>query len=356
MQVTAAVSVNDVPVDLADFDYVLPPELIAQTPPERREGGRLMVLGRRDGAIRHAMVADVAGHLRAGDVLVVNDTRVRPARLFGRAESGAGVELLALSALEPSSWQCLGKPAKRLRDGARLALPESVTAMVEKGLGGGRYVVRFSTDDVTGLLERHGEVPLPPYIKRPDGPLPADRERYQTVFARSAGAVAAPTAGLHFSDALLERVTAAGVEIASLTLHVGPATFLPVRDEDVRRHHLDAEWARIPAATLDLLRRARERGGRVIAVGTTTTRALESAAGRSEQEVANGFLADAFIRPGFPFRVVDGLLTNFHLPRSTLLMLVSAFAGRDRVLAAYAAAVEARYRFYSYGDAMLIGE
>lgn len=342
------------PLSLADFDYALPPELIAQVPPAARDGGRLLVLERESGAVRHEQVLHLPALLRRGDVLVLNDTRVRPARLYGRTAGSGAVEVLLLAETEAGVWKCLGKPAKRLRPGTALRFAGGAGATVCARLGAGRYAVAFETGvDVPRLLSDHGEVPLPPYIKRPDGPLPLDRERYQTAFAASEGAVAAPTAGLHFTPALLARLRAGGVELTWLTLHVGPATFLPVRSEDVSGHRLEPEWAHIPPATARAVRRAKDEGRRVIAVGTTTTRALESAASAAGVDPGERW-ADAFIIPGFQFRVVDALLTNFHLPRSTLLMLVCAFAGRQRVLDAYATAVRERYRLYSYGDAMLI--
>jgi S-adenosylmethionine:tRNA ribosyltransferase-isomerase len=346
----------DAPARLADYDYDLPPELIAQVPADERDAARLMVLERAGGALRHAVVRDLPDCLRAGDLLVFNDARVRPARLHGRTASGGAVELLLLAETAPRRWSCLGRPGKRLRPGAVLLLPDGGRASVVERRVDGRCVVEFADVEVPALLAAHGELPLPPYIKRPDGPLTLDRERYQTVFAASDGAVAAPTAGLHFTPALLAALDAAGLGRAALTLVVGPGTFLPVRSDDVREHHMEAEWVELPAATVEAIARTKAAGGRVIAVGTTTTRALESAARASGGAglAPGGFWADAFIRPGFPFRVVDALLTNFHLPRSTLLMLVSAFAGRERILAAYAVAVRERYRFYSYGDAMLI--
>ena len=339
---------------LAAFDYDLPPGLIAQTPAERREGARLLVLSQRDGAVAHRSITDLPELLAPGDLLVFNDTRVRPARLFGRIDTGGAVELLLVRERTGGAWECLGRPARRLRPGVRIALPEGAHATVRERLAPGRYaVVIGGTADVDTLLARHGELPLPPYIRRPDGPLPIDAERYQTVFARAAGAVAAPTAGLHFSPALLDLLAARGIAHAFVTLDVGPATFLPLREDDPTS--LDGEWATIPAATVEAIAGTRAAGGRVVAVGTTTTRALESAAARAGGLAAGSFWADAFIRPGFRFAVVDALITNFHLPRSTLLMLVAAFAGRERVLAAYAEAVRTGYRFYSYGDAMLIG-
>ena len=341
-----------VPLPPAAFDFDLPPELIAQAPAERRDGARLLTLARRGGEVGHQAITDLPGLLRAGDLLVFNDTRVRPARLFGRIESGGAVELLLVRPRPAGDWECLGRPAKRLRPGARIALPDGAEATVRERLAPGRYAVEFAGAAIEQLLDRHGELPLPPYIRRPDGPLPIDAERYQTVFARRPGAVAAPTAGLHFSPALLEALAARGVGHAFITLDVGPATFLPLREDGVVE--LEGEWAEIPAATVEAMRRTRAAGGRVVAVGTTTTRALESAAWRPDGGAGEGFWADAFIRPGHRFAAIDALVTNFHLPRSTLLMLVAAFAGREAVLAAYEEAVRERYRFYSYGDAMLI--
>ena len=355
MQVsTTSEPTSDVPTSLAAYDFDLPTELIAQLPASEREAARLLVVPRSSAGHRHAVMRDLPDLLRRGDLLVFNDTRVRPARLRCRTASGGAVELLMVGERRPGLWSCLGRPAKRLRAGTTLLLPGAVRATVAEG-SNGRYAVQVAADiDVPALLEHHGELPLPPYIKRPGGPSALDGERYQTVFAARDGAVAAPTAGLHFSPRLLAALDAAGVQRAMLTLVVGPATFLPVRSDDVRAHRLDAEWAELPAATLDAIARTKAAGGRVIAVGTTTTRALESRAAGGIPLHPGGFWADAFILPGFRFQVVDALLTNFHLPRSTLLMLVSAFAGRERVLAAYAAAVRDRYRFYSYGDAMLV--
>jgi S-adenosylmethionine:tRNA ribosyltransferase-isomerase len=352
------------PIRPADFDYDLPPELIAQVPSPERDAARLLVLERGSGAPRHALVRDLPQFLRAGDLLVMNDARVRPARLRCRAVAGGGpVELLLLAEESPRVWSCLGRPAKRLRAGTALALPGDGAAVAQGRLPSGRWAVEFDPSvDVSQLLARYGELPLPPYIKRYGVPLPLDRERYQTIYASREVAVAAPTAGLHFTPALLAALDAAGVQRATLTLAVGPSTFLPVRAADAREHALEGEWVDLAASTVAAIERTKAVGGRVIAVGTTTTRALESAAQRGtiaggDRPVggaAVGFWAEAFILPGFPFRVVDALLTNFHLPRSTLLMLVSAFAGRERALAAYATAVREGYRFYSYGDAMLI--
>ncbi|MGD9763914.1 MAG: tRNA preQ1(34) S-adenosylmethionine ribosyltransferase-isomerase QueA [Candidatus Binatia bacterium] len=340
---------------LSDFDFELPAELIAQAPAERRDGARLLALERATGALRHGYIHDLPGLLRAGDLLVFNDARVRPARLHGRTPTGGAVELLLVRELAAGTWECLGRPARRLRDGAAIELPGGAAAAVVERRGPGRYAVRFEAGcGVTELLEQYGELPLPPYIKRPHGPLPSDLERYQTVFARRDGALAAPTAGLHFTASLLETLAANGVAHAWVTLAVGPATFLPLRDGADAADRLEAEWAELPEATVEAIARTRRAGGRVVAVGTTTTRALESAARRGDGLAAGGFWADAFIRPGHRFAAVDALLTNFHLPGSTLILLVAAFAGRHTLLSAYATAVRERYRFYSYGDAMLI--
>jgi S-adenosylmethionine:tRNA ribosyltransferase-isomerase len=341
---------------LSDFDYPLPAELIAQVPAPERDGARLMILDRRRGGTTHACVRDLPRFLRPGDVVVFNDSRVRPARLRGRGAQGGEIELLLIRERAPGSWESLGRPARRLQVGSTLSLAGDVTAVVEERCGDGRYAVTLPAElDVPAWLARHGEVPLPPYIKRPHGALPLDRERYQTVFAAVPGAVAAPTAGLHFTPALLEALRRKGVILKCLTLHVGPGTFLPVRDDDVSAHRMEPEWASIPATTADAIAAARREGRRVVAVGTTTVRALESSASAHGGRVRAGEgWADKFIVPGTPFLVTDALVTNFHLPRSTLLMLVSAFSGRDTVLAAYAAAAREGYRFYSYGDAMLI--
>lgn len=344
----------DAAVTLSDFQFVLPPELIAQVPTAERDAARCLVLDRSHGSLTHSEVSALPEHLRPGDLLVVNDTRVIPARIFGRTESGGAVELLLVRPETDGSWSCLGKPAKRLRRGTTLRFPEGVSAHVDRPSGTGRYRVTFApAAQLPALLERHGEIPLPPYIRRPDGPLPVDACRYQTIFASHPGAIAAPTAGLHFTDNLFAALSDRGVEIARLTLHVGPGTFLPVRSDNVSQHVMEPEWSEIPPETAAAIARVKAAGGRVVAVGTTTTRALESAAAAGGLQ-CGGRWADCFIVPGHRFRVVDALFTNFHLPGSTLLLLVSAFAGRERILAAYTEAICRRYRFYSYGDAMLI--
>jgi S-adenosylmethionine:tRNA ribosyltransferase-isomerase len=339
----------------SDFAYDLPLELIAQTPSDRRDESRLLVLDPVAGAIRHEQFKSLPEWLAPGDLLVLNDTRVVPARLHARKDSGGEAELL----LERIESERIGlfqvrvsKPLKPertlclvLRDGSLAPPPITVLGRV-----GDFYRLRFA-EPILGVLQRFGEVPLPPYIARP--PTPADSERYQTVFAREDGAVAAPTAGLHFDRPMLEKLKARGVETATVTLHVGAATFQPVRVHDIATHRMHVERIRLPAATADAIAGCRARGRRVVALGTTVVRVLESVARHGEIAEFDGD-TDIFIHPGFRFRVVDALLTNFHLPESTLLMLVSAFAGRERVLAAYHEAVCRQYRFFSYGDAMFI--
>ncbi len=337
----------------ADFDFELPPESIAQHAVPRGES-RLLVLD-REGPERHRTVRDLPVLLRAGDLLVLNDTRVIPARLFGRRAGGGLIELLLVERPNESNkneWDALARPGRRARPGTVIEL-EGLTAEVVDKREDGRHRLRFS-EPIEPHLDRLGHIPLPPYIQRPDAE--EDRERYQTVFARQPGAIAAPTAGLHFSEALLREIAAAGIETATVTLHVGIGTFKPVAVEQVAEHRMDSERYEVPEATAEALRQVRARGGRVVAVGTTVVRTLEAAAlasGGGEVRPGQGSTA-LFITPGFRFQAVDVLLTNFHLPRSTLLMLVSAFAGRERVLAAYAEAVREGYRFYSYGDAMLL--
>ena len=333
-----------------DFDYDLPASSIAQEPAPRGES-RLLVLD-RSGPERHARIRDLPRLLRAGDLLVLNDTRVIPARLFGRRAGGGGrMELLLVERTGEQEWNALVKPGKRARPGTAIELAADLTAEVIDKDEEGRYRLRFS-EPIEPHLERLGHVPLPPYIHRPDSP--EDRERYQTVYARSPGAIAAPTAGLHFSVELLREIENAGVGIARLTLHVGIGTFKPVSAERIEDHRMDRERWEIGEEAAEAIRRTRERGARVVAVGTTVVRTLESAARAGDEVRAGSGATELFITPGFRFQVVDALLTNFHLPRSTLLMLVSAFAGRERVLAAYQEAVREEYRFYSYGDAMLM--
>jgi len=346
-------------LDLDLYDYDLPPERIAQQPAERREESRLMVLP-AEGVPEHRGVRDLPELLAPGTLLVVNDTLVVPARLAGRKESGGALELLRvpdpdLDGREEARFLVNG--ARLKRPGSRVRVRETFAELVRREQDGSVVLRLVSGPDFEELIERAGAVPLPPYISRPEGPTDEDGDRYQTVYARRPGAVAAPTAGLHFSRELLSLVAARGVEIAALTLHVGPGTFLPVRCRDVRGHSVLAEPVTVPETTARAVGAAKAAGRPVVAVGTTVTRTLEGAARRSgstEAPAHGSWAEDLTILPGYRFEVVDGLLTNFHLPRSSLLLLVSALAGRRRLLDAYAEAVASGYRFYSYGDAMLI--
>lgn len=339
---------------LADFDFVLPPELIAFEPPVQRESARLLTLSRDSGEIAETAITELPQILMPTDLLVLNDTRVIPARLYGEKSTGGKVELFLVRRLEAAgeAWHALIRSSKSPGAGTCIHLPEGVTATVIVRCEDDQWLVEFSgTGDFTAWLERNGLVPLPPYIKR--APHEKDRQRYQTVFAKERGAVAAPTAGLHFTEQLLGAIRAQGVEIATVTLHVGIGTFMPVRVDNLAEHRMHKERYTVPAETVTAVERCRERGGRVVAVGTTVARTLEYAANGNIPLAGSGE-ADIFIYPGYDFKVVDALLTNFHIPKSTLLLLVSAFAGRERILAAYRAAIERGFRFYSYGDAMFI--
>jgi S-adenosylmethionine:tRNA ribosyltransferase-isomerase len=344
---------------VSDFDFELPKELIAQEPPAMRGTSRLMVLERTTGRLTHQGIGDLPAWLHAGDVLVLNDTKVFPARLLGhRVPSGGAVECLLLERVDASRWDALVHPGQKLKPGARFDFgPASAPLhgeIVDRG-SFGRRTVRLWTDDGRDLdeaVDAIGHMPLPPYIHRADHAI--DVQRYQTVYARVRGSVAAPTAGLHFTPELLQALDRQGVLRAAVTLHVGYGTFKPVRTEIVEDHVVDPERFEIGEDAAARIAAAKQSGQRVVAVGTTTTRALETAAGSEGAVRAGEGTTDLFVHPGHAFHVVDALLTNFHLPRSSLLMLVCAFAGRDPVLAAYRAAVAAGYRFYSYGDAMLI--
>lgn len=332
-----------------DFDYQLPKGLIAQHPVEPRDHARLMVLHRDSGTLEHRRFYELPGYLREGDVLVVNESKVFPARLLGRRSSGGKVELLLLRRLEGDLWEALARPGRRVRPGERLYFGEGVTGEVVERTEDGKRVVRFSGD--LRALRRLGQVPLPPYIRRP--PVPEDEERYQTVYAKVEGSVAAPTAGLHFTEELLGKLREEGVRIVPVVLHVGPGTFRPVEGE-VSEHRMEPEYYEVTGEAADAINEARGRGGRVVAVGTTSVRVLETVADEEGRVHPGRGLTELFIYPPYRFKAVDVLITNFHLPRSTLLMLVAAFAGRERVLEAYGEAVRLGYRFYSYGDAMLI--
>jgi S-adenosylmethionine:tRNA ribosyltransferase-isomerase len=347
-------------MDVADFDFELPQALIAQAPPLERGTSKLLVLHRNGGRTEHAHVSRLAEFLRAGDLLVVNDTKVFPARLLGRRmPSGGAVECLLLSKLEDDRWDALVHPGQKLRPGARMVFGDGAGAIFGEVLDRhfhGRRTVRIWTDGTLPLdeaIDRIGHIPLPPYIKRQDDT--QDRDRYQTVYARERGSVAAPTAGLHFTPEILDALAQKGVERAQITLHVGFGTFQPIRVPQVETHTIEPEYFSVDAAAAAAINRARGEGRRVVSIGTTTTRALEFAyrTGKGTVTPQSGW-ADLFIYPGFDFKVVSALMTNFHLPKSSLLMLVSAFGGREQVLAAYHEAVARAYHFYSYGDAMLI--
>jgi S-adenosylmethionine:tRNA ribosyltransferase-isomerase len=333
----------------ADFHFELPDELIAQQPAARRRDSRLLHLDGATGTVADRQFVDLPGLLRRGDLLVFNDTRVVPARLHGRKETGGKVEILLERVLEGTRVAAQLRSSKPPAPGSWIEFADG-TRITVVGRSGDFWLLDFPADPGP-VFERCGEMPLPPYMKRAAEAF--DRERYQTVYARDPGAVAAPTAGLHFDEALLAACRGAGAESAFVTLHVGAGTFQPVRVDDLRDHRMHAERATVPAATCDAVSACRSRGGRVVAVGTTAVRALESAAAGGELTPYSGD-TQLFITPGFRFRVVDALVTNFHLPESTLLMLVSAFAGREHVLGAYRHAVERRYRFFSYGDAMFV--
>ncbi len=343
----------------SDYLYDLPEELIAQTPAGQRDTSRLLVMNRETGELRHRHFGDIREHLRPGDALVINDTRVIPARLIGRRPTGGKVELLLLEPLSHTSWQVLAKPARRCPVGEEILFPGDWRAVVTGEGEAGRRVVDFepaqpSSDagDFRTWLHEVGQVPLPPYINR--APEREDLERYQTVYAAHDGAVAAPTAGLHFTDELLLQLEESGVQTVRITLHVGIGTFRPVSVEDVSDHRMDYERYTVSEAAAKTMNSARERGGRIVAVGTTSVRTLETVTDERGEVHAGSGATDLFIRPPYRFKAVDALLTNFHLPGSTLLMRVSAFAGRENILAAYGEAVKKRYRFFSYGDAMFL--
>jgi S-adenosylmethionine:tRNA ribosyltransferase-isomerase len=342
----------------ADFDYNLPAELIAQDPLERRDDSRLLVLDRKLGEILHSRFSNIGDWLTPGDLFVANNSRVIPARLRGlRAGTGGAVEILLLRKIDVGTWTALARPAKRLKRGdrveflAHVAGASPAAATIQENRGGGELVLQFD-DAADERLDAYGELPIPPYIERP----PADAERYQTVYATVEGSAAAPTAGLHFTADLIADLQQRGFGWAEVTLHVGLDTFRPVTVESVRDHHIHREWCEVSAAAVEAIAACRRRGSRVIAVGTTAARTLETlgVGWRDDRPTGIAGLTDTFIVPGHRWRLVDALLTNFHLPRSTLMMLVSALAGRETVLHAYAEAIRHRYRFYSFGDAMLI--
>lgn len=338
----------------SDFYYDLPEELIAQTPLQRRDGSRLMVLDRTTGQVQHRHFYDIVEYLRPGDCLVLNDSRVLPARLLGHRPTGGAVEVLLLRDLGDGQWECLCKPGRKMQVGSEVIFGNGeLTATVAQVQEDGNRIVRFHYDGIfLEVLERLGKMPLPPYIKAEL----ADQERYQTVYSREIGSAAAPTAGLHWTKELLEQVRQMGVNTAFVTLHVGLGTFRPVKAEQITDHHMHAELCMISRETADLLNRTRARGGRIICVGTTSCRTLESLVNADGSFEPKSKWTEIFIYPGYTFKAMDGLITNFHLPESTLVMLVSAFAGREHVLSAYEEAVREKYRFFSFGDAMFIAD
>ena len=340
-------------MNVEEFDYHLPESLIAQTPLKNRDQSRLLVLGRKTGNIAHKHFTDIMDYFETGDTLVLNDTRVMPARLFGlKEETGAKVEMLMLTRIEDNDWEVLLKPAKRIKVGNTLSFGNGkIIAECIKELDQGGRIMRLHFE---GILEERldelGEMPLPPYIKeRLDDP-----DRYQTVYAKENGSAAAPTAGLHFTDELLQKIKDKGVNIAFITLHVGLGTFRPVSVEDINDHEMHSEYYQMTKETADILNKTKENGHRIISVGTTSTRTLETIRRDHEQFVATSGWTDIFIYPGFEYKAIDGLITNFHLPKSTLVMLGSAFSSREYILNAYKEAVKLKYRFFSFGDAMLI--
>nr|WP_325295038.1 tRNA preQ1(34) S-adenosylmethionine ribosyltransferase-isomerase QueA [uncultured Oscillibacter sp.] len=338
----------------SDFYYDLPQELIAQTPMEKRDGSRLMTLDRRTGETGHRHFYDLPSLLRPGDCLIMNDSRVLPARLLGRRLPGGGAcEVLLLTDKGENVWECLVRPGRKLRAGARMTFGDgSLTAEVAEELADGNRLVRFAYEGIfLEVLERLGKMPLPPYIKEEL----QDQERYQTVYSKVLGSAAAPTAGLHFTPELLRELESKGVNLGYVTLHVGLGTFRPVKEEAIEDHDMHSEFCTVPPETAELINRTKAAGGRVICVGTTSCRTLESWAGEDGHMEARSGWTNIYLYPGSRFKVMDGLVTNFHLPESTLIMLVSAFAGREAVLAAYREAVKERYRFFSFGDAMFIG-
>ena len=336
-----------------DFYFDLPPALIAQTPIQRRDASRLLVLDKNTGATEHRHFFDLPAYLRPGDCLILNNSRVLPARLLGhRVPGGGACEILLLIDRGDNVWECLVRPGKKLRPGAKVSFGDGeLTAEITEELPDGNRLVRFFYEGIfLEVLDRLGKMPLPPYIKEEL----QDRERYQTVYSKVNGSAAAPTAGLHFTPELLEKIRQMGVKVGYVTLHVGLGTFRPVKEEEITDHAMHSEYCVISQETADLINETKKNGGRVICVGTTSCRTIESWAGEDGTMTAAGGWTNIFIYPGYQFKVMDALVTNFHLPESTLIMLVSALAGREHILAAYEEAVKERYRFFSFGDAMFI--
>ncbi len=335
-----------------DFDYYLPEELIAQAPVEPRDSSRLLLMDRKTGALRHSVFNRLGEELRPGDMLVINDTKVLPARLFAHRSTGAAVEVLLLKQVELNCWQCLVKPGKKALPGTKLLfdLPELTAEVKDISEEGTRLIRFFPQGDFYSVLDKLGTMPLPPYIKKPL----LDQDRYQPVYARERGSAAAPTAGLHFTPRLMRELEEQGISFSRVMLHVGLGTFRPVKVDTVEEHQMHSEFYRVTQETADAINAARANGGRIIAVGTTAVRTLETVADDDGRMTAAEGWTQKFIYPGYKYKLVDGMITNFHLPKSTLIMLVAAFAGRENVLNAYRTAIEERYRFFSFGDAMFI--
>lgn len=336
----------------SDFDYDLPEELIAQTPIEPRDASRLMILNKTTGAMEHVHFHDIIRYLNPGDCLILNDTRVIPARIYGTKDTGATVEFLLLKQTENNLWECLAGPGRKAKEGSHFTFGGGILeGTVEKVLENGNRLLRFACEgNIYAVLDQIGQMPLPPYIKEKL----ENQERYQTVYARELGSAAAPTAGLHFTPELLEQIRAKGVKIGYVTLHVGLGTFRPVKVENIENHLMHTEHYHMPQETADLINETKASGGRVISVGTTSCRTLESVATKNGRICEDDDDTSIFIYPGYEFKCIDALITNFHLPESTLIMLVSALAGRENILKAYKTAVQMRYRFFSFGDAMFI--
>ena len=345
-------------MNVSDFDYELPEELIAQRPADKRDGSRLLVVDRKAGSVSHEHFSDVKKHLKAGDCLVINDSKVLPARLYGtKAVTGAKVEFLLTKRLEGDTWETMVRPGKRLKPGDSVDFADGFRAHIDANGEGGTRIVTFEYEGIfMERLEEIGSMPLPPYIDR--AAMDEDKDRYQTVYAEHDGSVAAPTAGLHFTEELLEEIEAMGVKIAKVTLHVGIGTFRPVKAEKVEDHHMHFEEYSVSEENAKIINDTLDEGGRIVAVGTTSTRTLESAAVRSEsgewRVAAGDGSTGIFIYPGYEFKIIGALITNFHLPKSTLMMLISAFYDREKILKVYEEAVRERYRFFSYGDAMML--
>lgn len=343
------------PMDLGDYSFDLPSELIANEPLRDRSGSRLLIANRDSEQLEDRWFTDLPSSLRPGDLLVLNNTKVFPARLYGRIETGAKIEVFLIQKVDNSAWKVLARPGKRLRPGKVIVFDDTLSAEVVERCSDGSFTIGFSpASDLEAKIDAIGRTPLPPYIKRDPNAIDEDRERYQTVYAQNRGAIAAPTAGLHFTPELLSKIRTCGIDTAEITLHVGYGTFEPVRSSDLSRHRVAAERYEIGEEAAGRLEKARKEGRRIVAVGTTTTRTLEYALGKYGDFRPSSGLADLTILPGYRFRAINALLTNFHLPESSLLVLVATFGGHQFIMRAYEHAVEAKFRFYSYGDCMFI--